>query len=85
LSDRARVAALVLGVFAARWPGRVQVGQLDEGVSLGEGGLELDSIEIAELVIECMDRLGLPGDGAETLLEAGPLSIGRLIDHLAAA
>jgi hypothetical protein len=85
VSDRTGAAAVVHEVLAARWPGRFRAEALDGQASLGEGGLELDSIEIAELLVECLDRLRLPSTRADELLEAGPVSVGGLIDHLARA
>ena len=85
VSDRASTDTLVHDVLHARWPGRFRGQELGDGVSLGEGGLGLDSIEIAELLVECMDRMEIPATRAEELLEAGPVTLGRLIDHLAAA
>jgi hypothetical protein len=85
VSERAPAAAVVHDVIAARWPGRFTERELDGDVSLGEGGLALDSIEIAELLVECMDRLRLPATRVDELLESGPVSVGRLIDHLARA
>ena len=82
---RAQTAALVRELIAGRWPGRFSAAELDGDLSLGDGGLGLDSIEIAEVLVECMDRLQLPSTRAEELLEAGPVTVGRLIDHLAAA
>jgi acyl carrier protein len=75
---------IVAAALGALWPGRFDHDPLPEAASLGEGGLELDSIEIAELVLECEERLGLPGSRAQQLLEAGPLTVGDLIDYLAA-
>ena len=75
------IAARVRELLVTRWPGRFHRAQLADDVSLGEEGLGLDSIEIVELLLE----LGEEGDStkAEDLLDAGPISIGRLIDHLA--
>jgi hypothetical protein len=64
------------------WPGRFGAEALSGDVSLGHDGLGLDSIELVELVIECQERVGLPTSEAVGLLEAGPLTLGRLIDHL---
>ena len=54
-------------------------------MSLGEGGLGLDSIEIVELILLCEERAGIAISRAEELLETGPLTIASLIAHLAAA
>lgn len=47
---------------------------------LGTGGLGMDSIAIAELLIECAERFGVavPID----LLAGEPLTVGRLAEHL---
>jgi acyl carrier protein len=74
----------VYEILANRWPGRFEDRQLGDHVSLGSEGLGLDSIEIVELVLECEERFGRTG-GAEELLEAGPVTLGRLIEHLAQA
>jgi hypothetical protein len=74
---------VVRRLILARWPGRFGLDQLGDHVSLGSGGLDLDSIEIVELLLDCEEQLGAGAAEAEALLEAGPVTIGRLIDHLA--
>jgi hypothetical protein len=78
-------ADVVAAALRTLWPGRFGDDLPPEHASLGKGGLDLDSIEIAELVIECEERAGLPGSRATQLLEAGPVTVGRLLDHLAPA
>ena len=56
--------------------------QLEDGIALGEGGLGLDSIEIAELVVGCEERTGRSAGGA--LFGADSLTIGRIADHFSA-
>jgi acyl carrier protein len=85
LAERSETATIVRGVVASLWPGRFDDSELVEQVSLGEEGLGLDSIEIVELVLECSERLRIPGYDVDELLEAGPVTLGRLIDHLATA
>ena len=85
LADRSETARIVRETIAQLWPGRYDESRLGDGVSLGEDGLGLDSIEIVEVVLESGDRMGLPGYDAGELLDAGPVTLGRLIDHLAAA
>jgi acyl carrier protein len=73
---------VVRGLILTRWPGRFGRDQLGDEVSLGSEGLALDSIEIVELLLDCEEQLGAGAAEAEALLEAGPVTIGRLIDHL---
>ena len=79
---RAHASATVYEALRSLWPGRFDSGQLTDDVSLGSDGIGLDSIEIVELLLECDERLG-NGVRGEELLEAGPIRIGSLIDHLA--
>ena len=54
-----------------------------DDVPLGADGLGLDSIAIAEVLLECEVRLGAP---MSELLEArGPLTVARIAEHLEAA
>jgi hypothetical protein len=82
--SRKEVADVVHEALLSRWPGRFRAEQLADHVALGEGGLDLDSIEIVELLLECEERLGYAdgSGGSEELLEAGPISVGRAIDHI---
>jgi acyl carrier protein len=82
--QRAPAADVVYEVLATRWPGRFGDDELGYHVSLGSEGLGLDSIEIVELVLECEERFGRSG-GAEGLLEAGPVTLGAVIEHLSQA
>jgi acyl carrier protein len=79
--SRSQVVTTVYDAIATLWPGRFDGEELAEDVSLGSAGLGLDSIEIVELLLECEERLG-DGNRAEELLEAGPIMVGSLIDHL---
>jgi len=85
LADRSETAAVVRDAIARLWPDRFDPGRLQDDVSLGEEGLGLDSIEIVELLLESADRVGRPGYDADELLDGGPVTLGRLVDHLAAA
>lgn len=84
MPDRANTAAVVRDTLAALWPGRFEDGELTDDVSLGDAGLGLDSVEIVELVLTCGDRLGIPGYDADDLLARDPVTLGLLVDHLAA-
>jgi hypothetical protein len=80
--NRPEIAAAVYRVLVTRWPGRFRREQLADDVSLGSGGLGLDSIEIVEVLLACDDNGGAGTARIEELLEGGPITIGRLIDHL---
>lgn len=51
-------------------------------LSLGAGGLNLDSIALVEVLLECEDAFGVML-GTE-VLAASPLTVGRLIETLQA-
>lgn len=53
---------------------------LEDDLPLGSGGLGLDSIGIAELLLECGERFGIPVPAELLALE--PLTVGRLAAHL---
>jgi acyl carrier protein len=83
VAERAPIAVAVYGILESRWPGRFASAQLQDHVSLGGDGLGLDSIEIVELLLDCEERLdGGARTDPDELFEEGPISIGRLIDHL---
>ncbi len=81
MADRALTASAVHDVLLSKWPGRFEHGQLGDHISLGAAGLELDSIEVVELLLEFGGRFDVVA--ADALLEAGPITIGQLIDHVA--
>jgi acyl carrier protein len=61
----------------------VSAGRIGDDDPLGADGLGLDSIAIAEVLLECEVRLGAP---VSELLEArGPLTVARIAEHLEAA
>lgn len=58
-------------------------GSVDDDMPLGADGLGLDSIAIAEVVLECEVRLGVP---VSALLESRePLTVARIAEHLETA
>jgi acyl carrier protein len=67
----------------AQWPDRFTEAELTGDVPLGEAGLGLDSIEIAEVILACEDDLGLEVD--ERLFRDGPLTLRGLAGKLAGA
>jgi acyl carrier protein len=58
---------------------RAPHGELTDDAPLGTHGLGLDSISMAELLLDCEDRFGVD---ATPLLEREPLTLGALIAHV---
>jgi acyl carrier protein len=82
MRNRPEIAAAVYRVLVTRWPGRFVRDQLADDVSLGSDGLGLDSIEIVEVLLACDQDAAAGTVRVEELLENGPITVGRLIDHL---
>jgi acyl carrier protein len=57
--------------------------RLPADLRLGPGGLGLDSISLAELLLDCERRFGLTSSA--DLLAGPPLTVGLLISHVQAA
>lgn len=76
------VEQAVYGILLTRWPGRFRLDELSDYVQLGEHGLGLDSIEIVELLLDLEERMPYASGTAEELLDAGPITIGDMIDHI---
>lgn len=55
------------------------IDDISDEVTLGSDGLGLDSIAIAELLLECQRRMGLD---ATPLLDGEAITVGRLIGYL---
>lgn len=83
MDDRARTATAVHDLLHARWPDRFREIELHDDLSLGEDGLGLDSIDIVEFLLGCEEELD--GRTTEDLLTAGPVTLGRVIDHFGVA
>jgi acyl carrier protein len=81
VNDRTGVAGIVLGLLVSACPRLSRTGLRDE-TRLDHAGLGLDSIEIVEVLLGCEEHYGA---SAESLLEGGPLTFGRVVDHFAAA
>lgn len=54
-------------------------GELPDDLRLGPGGLGMDSIALAELLLDCEQHLGI-GSPVD-LLEGPPLTVGRLVAY----
>jgi acyl carrier protein len=76
------VAASVHDLLRARSPLAHREAILADDLLLGPGGLGLDSIALAELLLECEARFGLAT--AAELLAGPPLTVGRLVAHVRA-
>lgn len=63
------------------WPGRFDADQLTAQSPLGEDGLGLDSVEVAEILIACEEMTGRAID--EHLLTTGVLTVERVERHFA--
>jgi acyl carrier protein len=74
------LAASVLDLLRARSPLAGGDAGLADDLPLGAGGLGLDSIALAELLLECEARFGL-ATTAE-LLAGPPLTVGLLVAHV---
>lgn len=83
MADSAGAAAVerVLRAIQARGPLRWRVGPLPPDLPLGRGGLDLDSIAIVELLLDCESATGLPFP--PQLFDGGPITVGRLVEHAA--
>jgi acyl carrier protein len=68
--------------IVASWPHRFDYGELRNDISLGEGGLGLDSVEIVEVVLACEE---LCGRTAGEELFARELTVERIAEHFARA
>lgn len=76
------LAAPVHDLLRARSPLARRSEGLADDLPLGPGGLGLDSIALAELLLECEARFGLAT--AAELLAGPPLTVGRLVAHVGA-
>lgn len=56
-----------------------RTGPFADDLPLGGDGLGLDSIAIAEVLLECEQRFGVT---ATSLLDGEPITVGRLVEHL---
>jgi acyl carrier protein len=73
------VDAVVLDIVRARASRPISSEELSSDVTFGADGLGLDSIAIAEVLLDCQERFGVSVTG---LLEGEPLTLRRLIAHV---
>jgi acyl carrier protein len=70
----------VRGVLTRVGPSWTREVDLRDDLPLGEQGLGLDSVAIAELLIACERHFGVRCPAS--LLRSGPLTIARLASHM---
>ncbi len=70
---------IVREIVCARASRAVDAGELLPDVTLGADGLGLDSIAIAEVLLDCQQRFGI---SVTSLLEGEPLTLRLLVAHL---
>ena len=69
----------VLDIVRARAARPLSLDECSDDVTLGSDGLGLDSIAIAEVLLDCQQRFGV---SVTVLLEGEPLTLRRLVAHL---
>ena len=79
MSATTSIDSIVQDIVRARASRIVASGELPGNVALGADGLGLDSIAIAEVLIECEHRFGV---SVIALLEEEPLTLRRLVAYL---
>jgi acyl carrier protein len=73
------IDSIVKKIVAARTSRTIGSDELRGDVPLGADGLGLDSIAIAEVLLDCQQHFGV---NVTSLLEHEPLTLRRLIEHL---
>ena len=73
------IEKIVREIVRARASRAVSTHELTGDTSLGAEGLGLDSISIAEVLLDCQQRFGV---NMISLLEGEPLTVGRLVAHV---
>jgi acyl carrier protein len=70
---------IVREILRGRASGLAVGEELPDDLLLGAEGLGLDSIALAELLLDCQQRFGV---SVVALLEGEPLTLGRLVAYL---
>jgi acyl carrier protein len=79
MSATTSIEIIVQDIVRSRASRIVANGELPCDIALGGDGLGLDSIAIAEVLLECEHRFGI---SVIALLEEEPLTLTRLVAHL---
>ena len=80
MDDSVAIEEAVRDVVRSRAALARERSDLPDELPLGAGGLGLDSISLAELLLDCQRRFGIPAP--VELLEGPPLTLGRLVAHI---
>ena len=73
------IARIVHDIVRSHASRKMAVDELEHDVALGADGLGLDSIAIAEVLLECQQRFGV---SVTQLLEREPLTLQLLVAHV---
>jgi acyl carrier protein len=79
MSATLTIASLVRDIVRAHASRAIASAELPDDLPLGADGLGLDSIAIAEVMLDCQQRFGV---SVMQLLEREPLTVRALIAHL---
>lgn len=75
------IEPIVREIVRARASGAVAAQEFPLDTTLGADGLGLDSIAIAEVLLDCQQRFGI---SVTSLIEGEPLTLGRILAHIGA-
>ena len=76
-----RAELLVTAIVAERLPVALKPVASGRDQRLGADGLDLDSVTVVEILLECERQFDMAFPAS--IFDAGPLTVGRLIDHAA--
>lgn len=79
MSATLTIAFIVRDIVRAHASRALAADEIEYDLPLGADGLGLDSIAIAEVLLDCQQRFGL---SVTELLEREPLTLRKLITHL---
>ena len=79
-SDHDVVYAEIVAILAARYPEACRKLVSGRTQRLGDDGLGFDPVTVTGILLECERHFDRPFPPA--LLDGGPLTIGRLVDHV---
>jgi acyl carrier protein len=83
MANRREVISMIESIIRTTWPSQFSSAELHEDTLLGDGGLELDSVDIVEILYACEDACGI--EMSTDLFEGPPLTIERVAQHFSDA